>query len=329
MPGRRLRQRNFLPLEGMARTVVSLAAVGLIAAGIGYILGLYLTGALTTGTGSPGTGEGPLVIDLPEPETRSEPGTGSDFTGGEDVPGDEDHHEDDGIDPDSQEPVDDAEPEPPSELVTAPSGTQVSVAPVALYVIQIGSFSAADNARQMVSELAQNGLVASAVQLDGHRVWTGMFVDRDSARHVAELVQEAGFEAFVAERRIGNDVLISGANEGLTALEGAIARLPGYLWEAALSWEAASPADSDSTPYTPPQERPLLERLREDRQALARIPDSAVGDSLISVYDQLISLVQSPDEAFNNPASSSMAKASELLAEAEQLFRQLASSADI
>lgn len=295
---------NPLPFEGLARTVVSLLAVGLLAAGVGYGLGLYLTGALSSGSSVAENGSSPpdsVVIDMDvdqDSPSGEEPDPGLDQ-----APGPEETNGG----PDETE----------ATPVTAPASREVSVAPVMLYGVQLGVFSNAENAQVFVQELNSADIAGAVVQVDGYRVWTGMFVDRDSARQLAEQLQALGYEAFVTERRIGYDVLLQGSSaETLDILADAIARLPGYMWETAAMWSPGSGVSADT---------PLMERLRETAGTLDRLPDSAGHQALKNAYNRLISMVAAGSRPVD-PADGKLGEAASLLAEVEQVFRVMASN---
>lgn len=310
--GRSKGRRGSLPLEGIARTVASLAAIGLLAAVVGYGLGLYLTGALMSASRDPGTpGEGtdaPLVAGEPEPVETGPPPAGP----GEDG------------EPAELEPEDE---EPPAEPVTAAPGQQlVPVVPVTLYVVQLGAFNTAENAGAMVQELEQAGIAAAAVNVGGHRVWAGMFIDRPSAQQLAGQLSEAGYEVFVAERHVGADVALTASSpEAAAVLEDALLRLPGYVWEAAALW---SGGDTGGGPPLP-SDRPLAERVKESLQALEGLPEATVPPALKSAYNRLAKMAQDPAPGAGDPSAAALGEAALLLAEAESVFRQMAAPSGI
>lgn len=239
--------------------LIPLLVVGLIAAGCGYALGLYLTRAITAGT---------EVAGEPPPAPPA-PGVG------------------DGV----GAMVDDPPPSPGStDDDDSVSHIPITIAPQNFYVVQLGAFSSAAGAQLFVSELEEQGYAAVAVTTaGGDRVWTGLFANWEQGRVIADLFAAAGYEAFVVERTLAANGTVQAVPQ---VLVDHLQALPGHL--AAVTTLLPAPAANDAAHLQPAAAVEALSGL-DPTGLQGNAPELA--RRLLAIYEQLDECVQALDSA--------------------------------
>jgi len=304
------RARRALPL------ILSFVLVAALAAGLGYVMGLFLTGALGS--------EASQDLD-------AEPGPGAPPPAGGDQPPAADGGAGAGIEPpgetggspgqDGQPPESGArgpqEAGPGPETAGSPAGppgdeaageeaaggeagggeppgeTPVEAAPVALYVIQVGVFSSLEGAQAALDQVRAAGFDgAIAPGGDGYRVWTGLFTSREQGRPLAGAMADAGFETFIAEHTVGGSGLLrGGSQEARQVLREHLEALPGRVQRMAAALESGAGI------------APLAAELQEAEAQLGQVqPGLDLEDpheSLRRLYAQMRRLLQEAAAGFD------------------------------
>lgn len=351
-PSRRQRRRTRgarLP-AGWLEPAAALLVIGLLAAGIGWAMGRYVTDAMRDAGAAAtepavaepeGKPEAPAAPsrDAPPEEARDgrddvagspapgEPAAGQDAPPGRTTPGTPERNDS------ARDVPGRGSPPAGADLVALPEQT--------LYVIQLGAFRQRTGADALLPMLAEAGLAAAIVELDGWRAWSGLFRTREAAEAAAERYADAGFDVFIRARSLGGEVALPGAGASLQALA---QRWPDYLAQAAALLDAAvmlpSPAAPLSGASLAPQQMEQIKALRSalqrDTQALQVRADAAAtagaGEPWQALHDQferLDALLAGLEDAAASAGGLDpqmpelLGRAAEVLADADRWFARL------